>query len=108
MGKTRVGIVGLGRTYHRGKRADVNIPELSFEAAKAALEDANLEFKDIDAVVMGNMEFFENRCMTEMWQVDHLGGRLKTGVHVATGGTVGATVASTAFEYAASGLFGTV
>ncbi len=108
MSKRRVAIVGVGRTYHRTKRPDVNIPELSYEAAKAALDDANLEFKDIDAIVMGNMEFFENRSMTEMWQMDHIGGYLKSGVHVATGGTVGATVASTAFEYAASGLFNTV
>jgi len=105
MGKRRVAIVGLGRTYHRTRRPDVNIPELCYEAAKAALEDANLEFKDIDAVVVGNMEFFENRSMTEMWQMDHIGGYLRSGVHVATGGTVGATVASTGFEYAASGLF---
>lgn len=105
MGKNRVAIVGVGRTYHRSKRPDVNIPELSHEAAKEALNDANLDFKDIDAVVVGNMEFFENRSMTEMWQMDHIGGYLKSGVHVATGGTVGGTVACTAFEYASSGLF---
>lgn len=105
MDKSRVAIIGVGRTYHRTKRPDVNIPELCHEAAKAALEDAELQFKDIDAVAVGNMEFFENRSMTEMWQMDHIGGYLKSGVHVATGGTVGGTVACTAFEYAASGLF---
>ncbi len=108
MGKTRVAIVGVGRTYHRSKRPDVNIPELCHEAAKEALDDANLQFKDIDAVVVGNMEFFENRSMTEMWQMDHIGGYLKSGTHVATGGTVGGTAACTAFEYAASGLFNKV
>ena len=108
MAKRRVAIVGVGRTYHRTRRRDVNIPELCYEAVKAALEDANLEFKDIDAVVMGNMEPFEHRSMTEMWQMDHIGGYLKPGIHLSTGGTVGGTIACGAFEFAASGLFDTV
>jgi len=100
----RVAIVGIGQTYFRSKRPDVNIPEMCHEAVRAALEDANLEAKDIDTVVYGNMELFEGCYQVEMWQSDYIGGYLKPGTRVATGGTTGASIGVTAFEYAASGL----
>lgn len=100
----RVAIVGIGQTYFRSKRPDVNIPEMCHEAVRAALEDANLEAKDIDTVVYGNMELFEGCYQVEMWQSDYIGGYLKPGTRVATGGTTGASTGVTAIEYAASGL----
>ncbi len=100
----RVAVVGVGRTYHRSKRPEVNVPEMCHEAVRAALEDANLEPKDIDMVVLGNMEFFENHYHFPLWQMEYIGGYLKPGVHLATGGTVGATIACGGFEYCASGV----
>lgn len=48
----RVAIVGVGHSKF-GERRDVNLPELGFEAAKPAFEDANLTPKDIDFLSVG-------------------------------------------------------
>lgn len=48
----RVAIVGAGHSKF-GDRRDVNLPELAFEAAKPAFEDANLTPKDVDFVSVG-------------------------------------------------------
>ena len=48
----RVAIVGVGHSKF-GDRRDVNLPELGFEAAKPAFEDANLTPKDIDFLSVG-------------------------------------------------------
>lgn len=45
-------IVGVGHSKF-GDRRDVNLPELGFEAAKPAFEDANLTPKDIDFLSVG-------------------------------------------------------
>lgn len=104
----RVAIVGVGQTYHKSKRQDVSIPELCHESVRAALKDAELKASDIDAVVMGNMELFEGRYLQDMWEVDFIGGYLKPGIRVTTGGTTGGTIACVGFEYVASGIFDTV
>jgi len=101
----RVAIVGIGQTYHRSKRPDVNIGELCTEAVRAALEDAGMGIKEIDAFVMGNMELFEGRYSQDMWQADYIGAVGKPGIRVTTGGTTGGTLACVAFEYVASGVF---
>ena len=48
----RVAIVGVGHSKF-GNRRDVNLPELGFEAAKPAFEDANLTSNDIDFLSVG-------------------------------------------------------
>jgi len=48
----KVAIVGVGHSKF-GDRRDVNLPELAFEAAKPAFEDANLATKDIDFLSVG-------------------------------------------------------
>ncbi|TRM86531.1 thiolase domain-containing protein, partial [Sulfolobus sp. F1] len=50
---TNVAIVGTGHTKF-GLRNDVNLQELAWEAVKQALEEANIEQKDIDMFVVGN------------------------------------------------------
>jgi len=104
----RVAIIGVGQTYHTSKRPDVCIPELCNEAIRAALKDAELTIKDIDAVVTGNMELFEGRYHQDLWQVDYVGSYHKPGFRVTTGGTTGGTLACTAFFCSASGLFDVV
>lgn len=101
----RVAIVGVGQTYHRSKRPDVNIGELSAEAVRAALEDAGVSADEIGAYVTGNMELFEGRYGQDMWQADYIGAVGKPGIRVTTGGTTGGTLASVAFEYVASGVY---
>lgn len=104
----RIAIVGIGQTYHKSKRPDVNDVELMNEAVRAALEDAQLTIKDIEAVVMANMDLFEGHYLVDMWAVEGIGSYRKPGMKVQTGGTTGGTVACCGFYHAASGLFDTV
>ena len=46
-------VVGIGQTKHASKRGDLSIAGVVREAALRALEDADLTFADIDAVVIG-------------------------------------------------------
>jgi len=47
----RCAVVGIGQTHHKKRRDDVSIPGLLREAALRALEDAEMTFADIDALV---------------------------------------------------------
>ncbi len=58
MGKHRVAVVGIGQTEHRATRGDVSMAGLVREAARRALDDAQLTWSDIDAVVMGKAPDF--------------------------------------------------
>lgn len=55
MSKHDVAVVGIGQTKFRSKRRDVNIPEMVYEAVKMALDDAQLEPTEIDAIIIGNI-----------------------------------------------------
>lgn len=104
----RVAIVGIGQTYHQARRPDVNDEELINEAVRAALEDAQLTMRDIDAVVIGNMDTFEGHYLNDGIFVNGTGAWLKPGIRVETGGTVGGTVSIAAWHHVASGMFDTV
>ena len=107
MGK-RVGIVGVGQTHHAAHRLDASGVELIAEAVTRALDDAQLTIADIDAIVIGNMDHFENINYVDMWATDGLGSCMKPVFKVTTGGTTGTTVAAAAYYHAASGLFDAV
>ncbi len=107
MGK-RVGIIGVGQTHHAAKRLDASGVELISEAVTRALDDAQLTIKDIDAIVIGNMDHFENINYVDMWAIDGLGAFMKPVFKVTTGGTTGTTVAACGFYHVASGMFDTV
>jgi acetyl-CoA C-acetyltransferase len=104
MGK-RVAIVGVGMTKQSSSRPDVNGQELINEAVRAALDDAGLTRKDIDAIVIGNMDHFEGINYVDTWSVDGSGGLMKPIMKLTTGGTTGSTVAMAAYYHVASGLF---
>lgn len=104
----RVGIIGVGQTPGKKSREDVSEIELVNEAVRAALEDAELKIKDIDVVIVGNMEFFEGTLYTDQWLVEGLGSYGKSGMKVNAAGDTGATVFTTGASHAASGLFKTV
>jgi acetyl-CoA C-acetyltransferase len=106
--KRNVAIVGGGQTYHAARRHDVNQVEMVNEAVRAALADACMTIDDIDAVLLGNMEFFEGCHMTDCWMVDGSGAYGKPGLKITTGGTVGATIVCAGAHHVASGLFDTV
>ncbi|MBU2548094.1 MAG: thiolase family protein [Proteobacteria bacterium] len=105
---TRVGIIGVGQTHHRSKIPECSGQELIGIAVRRALESADLTMKDVDAVVVGNMDHFESINYVDMWSVLGFGGYMKPVMKVTTGGTTGSAVGKAAFYHAASGLFDVV
>ncbi len=104
----RVGVIGVGQTHHAAKRLDASGVELIAEAVTRALDDAELSIDQIDAVVIGNMDHFENINYVDMWATDGLGSFMKPVFKVTTGGTTGTTVGMCGYYHAASGLFDVV
>src|SRR5450759_4720356 len=107
MGK-RVGIVGVGQTHHAAHRLDASGVELIAEAVTRCLDDAQITLEDVDAIVIGNMDHFENINYVDMWATDGLGSCMKPVFKVTTGGTTGTTVGGAAYYSAASGMFDVV
>jgi acetyl-CoA C-acetyltransferase len=106
MPKNNVAVVGIGQTKFRSKRRDVNIPEMIYEAVKMALDDAQMEPKDVDAVLIGNMDHFEGINFSEMWcGIDAAPGYLKPVVKIATGGTTGSSLGICGYYNIASGIY---
>jgi len=103
-----VAIVGTGQTHHQRRIQDSNMAEIVGIAVNRALEDAGMRMKDIDAVLIGNMEHFEGINNVDMWQVDYSGSYMKHGMKIVTGGTTGTTVAMAGYYHVKSGLFDTV
>ncbi len=101
----RVAIVGIGQTKHRSTRRDVTQPEMINEAVRAALADADLSMKEIEAVFTGNMETFECIFLPDHGAATEMGAYMKPGFKVCTGGTSGASVVVEGFYMVASGLY---
>jgi len=94
-----VAIAGIGQTRHAAKREDVSMPGLVREAALRALEDAGLDWDDIDAVVLGKApDTFEGVMMPELYLADALGAAGKPILRVHTAGSVGGSTAVVAAQ----------
>ena len=90
----RCAVIGIGQTTHRESRRDVSLPGLIREAATRALADADMSFKDIDAVVIGTApDMFEGIMMPELFLADALGAVGKPIFRVHTAGSVGGSTA---------------
>jgi acetyl-CoA C-acetyltransferase len=101
----RCAIIGIGQTHHTAKRQDVSIAGLVREAAIRALEDAELTWKDIDAVVIGKApDMFEGVMMPELYLADALGAVGKPILRVHTAGSVGGSTAIAAAQTVISGV----
>jgi acetyl-CoA C-acetyltransferase len=86
----RCAVIGVGQTHHKKVRDDVSIPGLLREAALRALEDAELTFADIDALVIGKApDAFEGIVQPELFLADALGAAGKPMLRVHTAGSVG-------------------
>ncbi|MDY7036670.1 MAG: hypothetical protein SV375_10985 [Thermodesulfobacteriota bacterium] len=103
----RVAIVGVGQSEQRSNLPDVSIPEMINIAVRAALEDARLTMKEIEAVITTNIQLFEGVFLPDMWGVEGLGNFMKSGFLVHSGGTTGGTASMTAARQVSSGLFDT-
>ena len=99
-----VAIVGIGQTKHAAVRKDVSIAGLVREAAKAALQDADLSWKDIDTVVLGTApDTFEGVMMPELYLAGALGAVGKPLLRVHTAGSVGGSTSVVASHMVSSG-----
>ena len=90
----RCAVIGVGQTRHESKRIDVSQVGLVREAALRALEDAELTWKDIDAIVIGKApDLFEGVMMPELFLAEALGSTGKPMLRVHTAGSVGGSTA---------------
>ena len=103
--RQRAAIVGIGQTKHMASRGDVSIAGLVREAALRALEDAEMTWADIDAVVIGKApDFFEGVMMPELFLADALGAVGKPMLRVHTAGSVGGSTALVAASLIHAGI----
>ena len=101
----RCGVVGIGQTKYDAKRVDVSMPGLVREAALRALEDADLTFADIDAVVIGKApDMFEGVMLPENYLADAVGATGKPLLRVHTAGSVGGSTAIVAMSLVQAGI----
>jgi acetyl-CoA C-acetyltransferase len=99
------GVVGIGQTNFDAKRIDVSMPGLLREAALRALEDADLTFADIDAVVIGKApDMFEGVMLPENYMADAVGATGKPLIRVHTAGSVGGSTANVAMSLVQAGI----
>ena len=83
-------VIGVGQTKHAKARADLSMTGLCREAAVRALDDAGLDWGDIDAVVIGKApDAFEGVMQPELFLADGLGAAGKPMLRVHTAGSVG-------------------
>jgi acetyl-CoA C-acetyltransferase len=98
-------VVGVGQTKCQSTRGDVSIAGLVREAAKRALEDAEMTWRDIDAVVIGKApDMFEGVMMPELYLADALGATGKPMLRVHTAGSVGGSTALVAASLVQAGI----
>src|SRR5437899_9162823 len=105
MSKQPAAIVGIGQTKHDTKRDDLSIAGLVREAAVRALEDAQMTWSDIDAVVLGKApDMFESVMMPELYLAEALGAVGKPLMRVHTAGSVGGSTAIVATHLVQAGI----
>ena len=98
-------MVGVGQTKYSSTRGDVSIAGLVREAAGRALEDAEMSWTDIDAVVIGKApDMFEGVVMPELYLADALGAAGKPLMRVHTAGSVGGSTALVAASLVQAGV----
>ncbi len=101
----RCAVIGVGQTKYDAKRIDVSMPGLLREAALRALEDAELTWSDIDAVVIGKApDTFEGMMYPENYLADGLGATGKPLLRVHTAGSVGGSTANVAASLVQAGI----
>ncbi|WP_419845447.1 thiolase domain-containing protein [Candidatus Poriferisocius sp.] len=101
----RTAVLGVGQTKYQTTRGDMSLPGLVREAAYRALEDAELDWNDIDAVVVGKApDFFEGVMQPELYLAEALGAVGKPLLRVHTAGSVGGSTAVVAASLVQAGI----
>jgi len=108
MSREQCAVIGIGQTNYK-KKLDVSLDGLVRWAAQEALDDAGVDWKDIDAIVLGKApDALEGVMMPELSLGDSLGAVGKPIHRVHTAGSVGASTAISAAVLVESGLYDTV
>lgn len=105
MGKHAAAVLGTGQTRHASRRTDVSMAGLCREAVDRAMVDADVDWSEIDAVVLGKApDLFEGVMMPELPLADALGARGKPLLRVHTAGSVGGSTANVAASLVQAGV----
>ncbi|WP_413768399.1 thiolase domain-containing protein [Rhodococcus pyridinivorans] len=105
MAKQPAAVLGTGQTHYVAKRHDVSMSGLVREAIDRAMEDAQVGWDDIDAVVIGKApDLFEGVMMPELSMVDAIGATGKPMLRVHTAGSVGGSTANVAASLVQAGV----
>jgi acetyl-CoA C-acetyltransferase len=106
-GKKRVAVIGAGMTLFRRTLKETG-KELAWGASKMALDQAGLELKDIESVVMGTApDAFDGVHMKGEYLADGAGACRKPYSRVFVGGGTGVFAADAGWWHIASGQFDT-
>lgn len=105
MSKQPAAVLGTGQTHYVAKRHDVSMSGMLREAIDRAMEDAEVTWDDIDAVVVGKApDLFEGVMMPELFMADAIGATGKPLLRVHTAGSVGGSTAVVASSLVQSGV----
>jgi acetyl-CoA C-acetyltransferase len=100
----RVGIIGIGQSNFTARRNDASYPDLVREAVVLALNDAKLEFDDIEAVVYSlSPDAMVGIGNAERIGVDAVGAANKRFLRINTGGATGISSVISAYYHIAAG-----
>lgn len=101
-------VVGTGQVGYQDE-LPYTYPELIGRAAQHAIDDADMGFEDIDAVVFSQApEAFFGIAHPERWAVDYAGAAEIPSMRIHTGGTTGGSAAQVGAYHVASGRYDSV
>jgi acetyl-CoA C-acetyltransferase len=101
----RCAVVGIGQTKHAAARRDVSLAGLVGEAVGRALEDAEIQAREIDAVVLGKApDMLEGVMSPELYLADAVGAVGKPIHRAYTSGNAGGVAASVGVGLVTAGL----
>ena len=100
----RIGIIGIGQSAFKPRRDDANYPDLVREAVRLCMQDAALDFDDIEAVVYSlSPDAMVGIGNAERLGIDAVGARNKRFLRINTGGSTGISSVAAAYYHIASG-----
>lgn len=104
-----VAVTGVAQTDHAPRRDDASFEDLVFEVSKEAVNDANLTYDDIDAVVIASgPTYFTGVNHPEKWLLEAAGGVGKPVLRITSGGATGGYGALSGYHHVLSGEYDNV
>lgn len=100
--KRRVAVIGFGQTEMTA-RSPLTKAELANQGVRRALNDARITMKQVDEVILGDIDWVSGTAESEMELADFIGHRGKPLVKFETGGTVGGSAVASAIHHVAAG-----